>query len=76
MKADAHKCGDKSPSEAQPGLQVAAPAAALQERALAAPAAWAPLAALLVRDYARRIPGATYSAWLQVPHACRTLFAE
>ena len=49
------------------GVQVALPAAALQERALAAPAAWAPLAALLVRDHARRIPDATYAAWLQVP---------
>lgn len=49
-------------------MQVASPVAALQERALAAPAAWAPLAALLVRDHARRIPDATYAAWLQVPH--------
>ncbi|KAK9825683.1 hypothetical protein WJX81_003257 [Elliptochloris bilobata] len=58
---------DDSDDDALPAKRqkVATPAAALQEQALAAPAAWAPLAALLVRDHARRIPDATYAAWLQ-----------
>ncbi len=43
------------------------PAAALLERALAAPAAWGPLLALLLRDHTRRIANATYVAWLHVP---------
>lgn len=43
------------------------PAAALLERALAAPAAWGPLLALLLRDQSRRIMHAAYVAWLHVP---------
>lgn len=53
-------------------VQVGTPAAALQERALALPSAWAPLLAVLVRDHAAAIPDAMFAEWLQVHsyHAC------